>query len=268
MAREEPPVTALVRGLQVLEAFGRRGFSLPLADLTEDLKLPKSTVYRLLNTLMARGYVQQPVKGGAYCLGPAVLDLGFSVLDGLEVREAAQPFLEALFQEVEANVNLCILETGGLEVMYVARYRRREVLSLNLNVGSRLPSYNSSPGRVLLAHLPAAERRQALTRLMADPQAGSWLRGRQVDLAAVLDEVRHQGYAINDGDYLPELFAMAAPVWDQDGQVTAAVNVALVKHRQDGRALFQRLRGPVLACARRLSAVMSHRPPRLSLPQA
>jgi IclR family pca regulon transcriptional regulator len=265
MAREEPQVTALARGLQVLEAFGRRGFSLPLADLASELKLPKSTVYRLLGTLMGRGYVQQPVKGGAYCLGPAVLDLGFSVLDGLEVREAAQPFLEALYQEVEANVNLCILEKGGLEVMYVARYRRQEVLSLNLNVGSRLPAYNSSPGRVLVANLPDYERRQVLTRLMADPQAAQWLRSRQVDLPAALDEVRAQGYAVNDGDYLPELFAMAAPVWDQAGRVPAAVSVALLKHRQDGRALFQRLRGPVLACARRLSAVMSRRPPRSPL---
>jgi IclR family pca regulon transcriptional regulator len=268
MAREEPPVAALARGLQVLEAFGRRGFSLPLADLAAEIKLPKSTVYRLLSTLMNRGYVQQPVKGGAYCLGPAVLDLGFAVLDGLEVREAAQPFLEALFQEVEANVNLSVLEKGGLEVMYVARYRRQEVLSLNLNVGSRLPAYNSSPGRVLLANLPPDERRQALTRLLADPQAALWLRQRQVDLGAALEEVRTQGFAVNDGDYLPELFAMAAPVWDQEGRVAAAVSVALLKHRQDGRALFQRLRGPVLTCARRLSAVMGRRPQRPVLPPA
>lgn len=268
MARKEPAVTALARGLMVLEAFGRRGFSLSLADLTAELGLPKSTVFRLLSTLMARGYVQQLVKGGAYCLAPAVLDLGFAVLDGLDVREAAHPFLEALYQEVEANVNLCILEKGGLEVMYVSRYRRQEVLSLNLNVGSRLPSYNSSPGRVLLAYLPDAERRQALTRLYADPQVGSWLRNCQVDLETVLAEVRQQGFAVNDGDYLPELFAMAAPVWDQDQKVTAAVNVALVKHRQDGRMLVQRLRGPLQAAARRLSAVLSRRPTRPSLPTA
>ncbi|MFH1035467.1 MAG: IclR family transcriptional regulator [Pseudomonadota bacterium] len=266
MAREKPPVTALVRGLQVLEAFGRRGFSLPLADLASELKLPKSTVFRLLSTLISRGYVQQPVKGGAYCLGPSVLDMGFAVLDGLEVREAAQPFLEALFHEVEANVNLCVLEKGGLEVMYVARHRRQEVLSLNLNVGSRLPAYSSSPGRVLLANLPPAERRQALTRLLADPQAAQWLRQRQVDLNLALDEVRAQGYAVNDGDYLPELFAMAAPVWDREGRAAAAVSVALVKHRQDGRALFQRLRGPVLTCARRLSAVLGRRPQRPAPP--
>ncbi|CAO0820658.1 hypothetical protein DFAR_170004 [Desulfarculales bacterium] len=75
-----------------------------------------------------------------------------------------------------------------------------------------------------------------------------------------MEEVRIQGYAINDGDYLSELFTMAAPDWDQDDRVKAAVNVALVKPRQGGCALFQCLRGPVLGCARRLSAVLSHRP--------
>ncbi|MBI5524472.1 MAG: IclR family transcriptional regulator [Desulfarculus sp.] len=262
MPRPEPPVNALDRGLQVLEAFGRRGFSLSLAGLAAELKLPKPTLHRLLSTLMARGYVLQSVKGGAYCLGPAVLDLGFAMLDGLEVREAALPFLEALFQEVEANVNLSVLEPGGLEVMYVARLRRQEVLSLNLNVGSRLPSYSSSPGRVLLANLPGPQRRQALAGILADPQAAAWLEGRRVDLAAVLDQVAEQGYAVNDGEYLPELFAMAAPVWDQERRAVAAVSVALLKRRQEGRLLEERLLGPLLACTRGLSALLGHRPRR------
>lgn len=260
MARPEPPVSALERGLQVLEAFGRRGFSLTLADLAGELKLPKPTLHRLLATLQGRGYVLQPVKGGAYCLGPAVLGLGFAVLDGLEVREAALPFLEALFQEVEANVNLSVLEPGGLQVMYVARLRRQEVLSLNLNVGSRLPSYSSSPGRVLLANLPGPERRQALARLAADPQAAAWLRVRQVDLERVLDQVASQGYAVNDGEYLPELYAMAAPVWDHRRRAVAAVSVALLKRQQEGPALEARLLGPLLACTQGLSALLGHRP--------
>lgn len=262
MPPPETPVTSLDRGLQVLEAFGRLGFSLTLADLAAELGLPKPTVHRLLGTLLGRGYVLQPVKGGAYCLGPAVLGLGFATLDGLEVREAAKPFLEALFQEVEANVNLSVLEPGGLEVMYVARHRRQEVLSLNLNVGSRLPSYSSSPGRVLLANLPAAQRRQALARLQTDPQASAWLKARRVDLEAALEQVRAQGYAVNDGEYLPELFAMAAPVWDHQKRAVAAVSVALLKRQQDGRLLEERLRPPLLNCVQGLSALLGHRPGR------
>ncbi|CAO0820657.1 hypothetical protein DFAR_170003 [Desulfarculales bacterium] len=112
--------------------------------------------------------MQQPVRSEAYCLGPAMLDLGFSVLDGLEVREAAPALPGSLPSESGATVNLCILEKGGLEVMYVARCRRQEVLSFNLNVGNRLSSYNSSSRLVLLVNLPPAKRRQALTSLLSD----------------------------------------------------------------------------------------------------
>lgn len=260
MPRPESTVTALARGLQVLEAFGRRGFCLSLADLAAELGLPKPTLHRLLGTLMQRGYVLQPLRGGPYCLGPAVLGLGFAMLDGLEVRQAAQLFLEALFQEVEANVNLCVLEPGGLAVMYVARYRRQEVLSLNLQVGSRLPVYSTSPGQVLLANLPAAERKPLMARLAADPQAASWLRQRRYELPALLDEVRAQGYAVNDGQYLPELFAMAAPVWGRGRRVVAAVSVALLKRQQDGARLSMRLRGPLLACSQGISGLLTPGP--------
>ncbi len=258
MAREEQPVTALVRGLSILETFGRRGFSLTLAEVAQELGLPKSTVFRLLSTLAGLGYVVQTVKGGAYTLGPAVLGLGHAVLDGLDLREAAQPYLEALFQEVEGNVNLSLLEPGGLEVIYVARLRKREVLSLNLNVGSRLPVHSSSPGRVLAAHLPSAERQALLARVAADPQAGAWLRERGVELAEVLEQVRADGYAVVDGEYMPELFALAAPVWDQDGRAVAAVSMAMVKHGENGQQLLERLRAPVLTCAARVSALMGH----------
>ncbi len=257
MPEPSAPVESLVRGLKILETFGRRGYTLSLAEISQELGLAKSTTYRLVSTLAAQGYIMQPLKGGPYSLGPAVLRLGHAVLDGLAVREAALPYLEALFQEVDGNVNLCVL--GQAEVIYVARFRQRDVLSLNLAVGSRLPVHNSSPGRALAAFLPEAERRALVKRLKAQAQVKAWLRDRGADLKAMLIEVRRRGYAVNDGDYLPELFALAAPVFDRQGRAQAAVSVATLKHGLDGRELESRLAGPVLRCAWGISAVLGHR---------
>lgn len=186
-----------------------------------------------------------------------MLGLGYAVLDGLAVREAALPYLEALFQEVDGNVNLCVL--GQAEVIYVARFRQRDVLSLNLAVGSRLPVHNSSPGRVLAAFLPEGQRRALVRRLAAQAPVKAWLRDKGVDLQELLAQVRGRGYAVNDGDYLPELFALAAPVFDHQGLAWAAVSVATLKHGQDGAELQARLAGPVLRCARGISSVLGYR---------
>jgi IclR family pca regulon transcriptional regulator len=256
MPREEHPVTALVRGLQILETFGRLGYSLTLAEVAQDLKLPKSTAFRLLSTLAGLGYVVQPVKGGPYSLGPAVLGLGFAVLDGLEVVEAAHPHLEALFNQVEGSVNLSVLDAGGMEIMYIARFHRSDVLSLNLNLGRRVPVYSSSAGRVLAANLPYEDRQALLDRLTADPAAGPWLKSRRIDLAAVWEQVRREGYAVVDGDYLPELIAFSAPVRGRDGRVEAAVSVALLKRGEALETFKGRVLPPLLECAGRISAVL------------
>lgn len=254
MPRDRNTVTALARGLNILEAFARLGHCLSLAQVARELDLPKSTAFRLMNSLVTLGYLEQPVKGGPYSLGPRVLGLGFAVLQGLDVREAAQPHLERLFQQVGENVNLSILDRA--EIIYVARLRKREILSLNLYVGSHLPVYSSSPGRVLLAFLPPTEREELIQSLEADPDAGLWLRNRGVDLRRVCARVRAQGLSINDGEYLPELFALAAPVLDHSGQARAAVNIATLKRGQDGQVISARLAQPLLDCAARISALL------------
>ena len=256
MPRQENPVTALVRGLNIMETFGQRGFTLSLAEVAQDLKLPKSTAFRLLNTLVSLGYVVQPIKGGPYSLGPAALRLGYAVLDGLEVREAALPHLEALFVQVGGHVNLNILDQGRQEIISVARFSQREILSLNLHVGSRLPVYNSTSGRVLTAFLPEDQRHDMLERLMANPGAKNWLESRSVDLTEVWAQTRAQGYAVVDGEYLPELFAVGAPVSSGDGRVEAAVSVALLRRGSSRQELLGRVLEPLLTFTGRISAVL------------
>lgn len=259
MSQDLQVVAALARGLAVLEAFGRRGFSLSLAEVAQEIGLAKSTTFRLLATLVSLGYLDQPVKGGPYNLGPRVLALGYAALDSLDVREAAGPYLDALHNDLGQNVNLSILDNDA--IIYVARRRRADVLSLNLHVGSRLPLHNSSPGRVLLAFLPPEERRVQAARLAADPVAGPWLAERGLDPEEMLEGVSRQGYAVNDGEYLPELFALAVPIRGRDGRALAAFSLAMLKHGKQANELVRENLPALALQAGRVSALMGWRAP-------
>ncbi len=252
-------VNSLARGLAILEVFGREGYGLSLADVALAMNLPKSTTHRLLSTLTGLGYLDQPRRGGRYYLAPPILGLGYAMLKSLKVREAALPHLAALFENLGENVNLSVL--GRDEIIYVVRFEKRAVLALNLQVGSRLPIYNSSPGRVLAAFLPDEEREAMIQRLNRDPECAAWLVAHGEDLRRLLDETRARGWAYNDGDYLGELFALAAPVLGENGQVLAAVNVPILKAGRRAEELIGRVKEPALACAARISAVMGYRPP-------
>ena len=166
------------------------------------------------------------------------------------------PHLEALFVKVGGHINLNILDQGRLEIISVARFSQREILSLNLNVGSRLPVYNSTTGRVLTAFLPEEQRREVLARLLADPMAKSWLEERDLDLDRIWDQVREQGYAVVDGEYLPEMVAVGAPVVAGDGKVEAAVSVALLRRGQSRQEFLDRVLEPLLTCSGRISSVL------------
>src|SRR5512146_455776 len=154
---------SLERGLAILSAV-RSGR--PLLGVRE-IGLGRSTTHRYVATLATLGYLQQDGTTKKYRLGPRVLDLGFSAINSMELREVAGPHLRELSDATGYTVNMAILE--DLDIVYVDRCRsaragQREI-DLNLHVGARLPAYCTSLGKVLLAHLPTEERKEHLDRI-------------------------------------------------------------------------------------------------------
>src|SRR6476659_3465275 len=151
---------SLERGLAILSAFGSGRPLLGVSELGRDIGLSRSTTHRYVSTLASLGYLQQDAETKKYRLGPRVLDLGFSAINSMELREIATPHLQELSDATGHTVNMAILD--GDDIVYIERVRcsqpgQREI-DLNLHVGSRLPAYCTSMGKVLVAHLPDAER--------------------------------------------------------------------------------------------------------------
>ena len=150
---------SLERGLAILASFRSGRPLLGVSELGRDMGLSRSTTHRYVATLAALGYLQQDTDSKKYRLGPRVLDLGFSAINSMELREVAGPHLRELSDATGYTVNMAILD--GLDIVYVERCRsaqpRQREIDLNLHVGARLPAYCTSLGKVLLALLPEEE---------------------------------------------------------------------------------------------------------------
>src|SRR5579884_3219806 len=158
---------SLERGLAILSAFHSGRPLLGVSELSREVGLSRSTTHRYVATLTTLGYLRQDHGTKKYRLGPRVLDLGFSAINSMELREVAAPHLRRLSDETGFTVNMAILD--GLDIVYVERCRSTQAgqreIDLNLHVGSRLPAYCTSLGKVLLAFLPPAERQAALATI-------------------------------------------------------------------------------------------------------
>src|SRR5436305_1281476 len=149
---------------------------------------PRAVARRFLLTLVKLGYVN--AAAGRFSLRPRVLELGYAYLSSLTLTEVAQPHMEALVAEVNESSSISVLDE--LEVVYVVRVPTRRIMSITLAVGTRLPAYATSMGRVLLAALPEAELSARLARIDIRPLASRAIT-QPADVLGLLERVRRPG---------------------------------------------------------------------------
>ncbi|MFB8268082.1 IclR family transcriptional regulator C-terminal domain-containing protein [Streptomyces sp. NPDC055955] len=242
-------VESLARGLAVLTAFGPGRAELNLTDIAAATGLARATARRALITLEHLGHVAS--RGRSFRLTPRVLALGFPPLSHLTLAEIATPHMRALSAELHDSVSLTVLD--GDDIRYTARVATSRVMSVNIAVGTRFPAFATSMGRVLLAGLDPAERAAFLARADLTPLTPRTVTGAD-RLGALLDDVRHQGHALVDGELEEGLRSVAVPVRDLAGQVVAAVNVATHSSRRDLARVTDEVLPALLAAASRIEA--------------
>lgn len=219
---------SLERGLAILSSFTPDRPALGISELAGILGLTRSTTHRYVATLAALGYLQQDDATKRYRLAARVLDLGFSVLASLELREIAGPYLRRLTETTGHTSNLAIRD--GTDVILIDRVRGRpgryHHLEFTLHTGSRLPSYCSATGKALLAFLPRPDLDRILDRIDLIQRGPRTITSRTALLAS-LRQVRSTGVAVNDEELDMALRSIAVPVRSRSGEVVAAVNVSI-----------------------------------------
>jgi IclR family pca regulon transcriptional regulator len=190
-----------------------------------------------------------------------VLDLGFSAINSMDLRELAAPHLQALSDETGRTVNMAVLD--GTDIVYIERCRTSQRgqrdIDLNLHIGSRLPAYCTSMGKVLLAGLAPERQREVLGQVQFTQRGPNAL--TDVDeLLAELERVRAAGLAVNNEELAYGLRSIAAPVRSQSGEVVAAINLAVHRTIVSLDSLVAHLGPQLKNTAAEISARIGHSP--------
>jgi IclR family pca regulon transcriptional regulator len=209
------PIKSLLKGLKLLEAFTSEDFMLSFQEIVLKTKLPKATVFRLLHTLSSEDYLYFDSKLKKYYLSPRVMSLGSVFLSGMKLRDVALPYLEELSRLCGQNVNLTILD--GKEILYVEHISKRDLLKIDIHAGSRVNVYQTACGRAILAHLTPDKLLWLLEELLANPDAVKTIGAKGEKLIMRLEEVRRQGYALNDEEFTKGVRSIAGPIFDKQG---------------------------------------------------
>jgi IclR family pca regulon transcriptional regulator len=253
---------SLERGLAILSSFNPDRPLIGVSELSRQLDLSRSTTHRYIVTLSKLGYLQQDPDSRRYRLGPRVLDLGFSAINSMDLREVSAPYLRRLSGETEHTVNMAILD--GTDVVYIERCRSarpgQPAIDLNLHVGSRLPAYCTAMGKAILAYLPDERLDALLEQIDFAPRGPNTLTDPD-SFRRVVVRIRAAGLAVNDEELAYGLRSIAAPIRSHTGEVLAALNLAV--HRTAGTMdeLLARFGPAVLRTAQEISLSMGHRLP-------
>lgn len=221
MSRSTDFIQSLERGLLVINSFSRLHPSQTLSDVAQRTGLTRATARRVLLTLAELGYVQQ--SGRTFALTPRVLDLGYSFLSSFRLPDVAQPAMERLVEDVRESSSLSVLD--GADVVYVARVPTTRIMTISLALGSRLPAYPTSMGRVLLAGLGADGLARYLETTELVPLTARTITNRD-ELLRVIDKARVDGFALVDQELEEGVRSIAAPIRNARGDVLAAINVS------------------------------------------
>jgi len=244
-AAEDPNfMTSLARGLAVIRAFSDRARSLTISDVARITGLPRAAARRCLLTLNRLGYVG--TDGRSFFLTPQILSLGYSYLSSAPLATTVQPTLERISTALQESSSAAVLSED--EVVYIARSATKRIMSVALNVGSRLPAYCTSMGRVLLAALPPDRLAEYLDRVVPRPHTARTITDRD-RLRAEIEAVRECGYALVDQELEIGLLSVAVPLRNAGGTVIAAINVSAQAGRIGAAELRERHLPVLLAAA-------------------
>jgi IclR family transcriptional regulator, pca regulon regulatory protein len=261
VVREAATSQSLERGLAILSTFTATKPLLGVSEVARAVGLSRSSAHRYIATLTKLGYLDQDGATRRYRLGPRVFDLGFSAINSMELRQIAAPDLQALSDSTGHTVNMAFLD--GADIVYIERCRsasqgQREI-DLNLHVGSRLPAYCTSMGKVLLAGLPPDELEARVARVDFARRGPNTITAREA-LLAELALVRERGLAVNNEELAYGLRSIAVPVRGAGGDVVAAINLAVHRSLVSMEDLVVRLAPVLQATARGISMRVGFRP--------
>ncbi len=244
-------VQSFARGLSVIRAFGPKAREMTLTEVAERTGLTRAGARRILLTLQHLGYVGANER--KFFLTPRILDLGYSYLSSMKLWDFAEPAMEELVDKVHESCSVSVLD--GAEIVYVLRVPTRKIMTINLSIGSRLPAFCTSMGRVLLGDLDEAALDAVLaqTELKAHTKRTVTLPTR---LKKIIAEDRKKGWSLIDQELEEGLCSIAVPLIDFSGRSIAAMNIGGNVTRTSSADLVKKVLPELQAAANKINTAL------------
>ncbi|MEK6346472.1 MAG: IclR family transcriptional regulator [Burkholderia sp.] len=219
-------VPGLERGLRILAEFSSREPILGAPELSKRIGIPRTTTFRLLQTLESLGFLERAPGDRHYRLGVAILRLGFEYLNSLELTDFGQPVLDWLRDDTGFSTHLLIRDQR--DVVFVAKAQTRDPMfsSVKVHVGTRLPAHATVHGQVLMGDLTLAELRS----LYPERELSRFTERTPATVDDLYQRIRAtaaQGYALSEASFERGISAISAPVRDHTGRIVAALTVTV-----------------------------------------
>jgi DNA-binding IclR family transcriptional regulator len=252
-------VPGLERGLRILTEFSPREPVLGAPELSKRLGIPRTTVFRLLQTLESLGFLERADRDRNYRLGVAVLRLGFEYLSSLELTDLGLPLIEALRDATGLTTHIVIRD--GRDVVFVAKAQSHAPVfsSVKVNVGTRLPAHATTHGHVLMGDLSLDE----LRALYPEKTLERFTKQTPATVEELYERVKDdavRGFAISESSFENGISVISAPVRNDTGRIAAVITTTIPRPQIDAALLVGGLIDKVRNAAEQLSLRLNYRP--------
>ena len=218
-------IKSIEKAIQMLNLFSVKQPELNLSELSQALKVHKSTAYRIAVTLAEGGLLRWNPQKGSYSLGLKILNLGSALIGSLELRTQARPYLKKLVGEINETVHLAVLDQG--DVVYIDKLESSRGIRIFSDIGKRAPCHCTALGKALLADQPAETVRQILGKKGMKGYTAHTL----ISIPAFLEhlaEIRQNGYALDLEEHEPLIHCIAVPIKDFSRKTIAALSMTMI----------------------------------------
>ncbi len=223
MTEKEKPnefIQSFANGLTLICAFDADNSKMTLSEVAAKCGMTRAMARRLLWTLEKLGYVENA--GRLFYLKPKILELGYAYLSSQRLIAAAQPVLEQLAQRVQESCSMSVMD--GLDIVYVLRIPTKRIMKISLGVGTRLPAWATSMGRVLLGNCTEAELDNYFAQITPEALTDYTVTDKK-KLKHIVQETKKQGWSTVNQELELGLCSAAVPILNAQGKIVAAINI-------------------------------------------
>ena len=234
---EENSMQTVTRTIQILKSFNKEENELSLAQLHQKLGLSKSSLQRILNTLVLKGFLEKDNKQKTYKLGMELYYLGNLVEENSHLISTAKPYLKNLRDRLGENVYLNILENN--ERKCIAIEEAKQLLMPISYIGQTSPLYAGASARVILAHLDSQKMDDYIKEIDLESITDMTVKDKP-SLYEELSIIQKNGYALSFGERIPGVCSASAPIFNREGKILASLSVSapIVRVNSEITAIF------------------------------